>query len=150
VIAGIALRRAGPADLRAVIDLRIEFERITRDSGSLDEAARRAELQALFGPDLAAARLAIWLAEEGGRAVGQAALREGPRGEGELMSVYTDPGYRRRGIGAALVGLAIDEARARGLERLELQPTDDSRRIYEREGFVAAGRRMVLSLRSGR
>jgi GNAT superfamily N-acetyltransferase len=149
-----SIRAAGPDDLEAVAAMRIKFERITRDSGSMDEAARREELRGLLGPELASGRLAAWIAEEGGRAVGQAGLRlgaarRGPaqfRGAAELLNVYVEPGFRGRGIGTALVGAAIAEARARGIERISLQPTEDSRRIYERAGFAAEGGRMVLRL----
>jgi predicted GNAT family acetyltransferase len=142
----VALRRAGPADLGAIIGLRMDFERITRDSGSLDEASRRAELAALLGPDMASGRLFCWLAEDGDRAVAQAALRLLSRGEGEILNVYTATAYRRRGIGGGLVALALGQARTLGLSRIRLQPTDDSRRIYARAGFRSAGRAMILDL----
>jgi len=129
--------------------MRIEFERITRDSGSADEAARRAELSVLLGPDLESGALLAWIAWEEGGAAGQAALRRAPAREGELMNVYVRPSFRRRGLGAALVRAALDEARALGLERVTLQPTDDSRRIYERAGFRPEGGRMLLDLRGG-
>jgi ribosomal protein S18 acetylase RimI-like enzyme len=143
---GISFRRADASDLSAIIELRIEFERITRDSGSLDEDSRRAELATLFGADLTEGRLLCWLAEDGNRAIAQAALRVRPGGTGELLNVYTDPAFRGRGIGSALVGLAIKEARALKLSRITLQPTEDSRRIYVRSGFRIEGRRMILNI----
>jgi ribosomal protein S18 acetylase RimI-like enzyme len=145
-------RRAEAADLDAIVGLRLALERQTRDSGSMDESWRRAEVEALLAPDLASGVLLCWLAEAGGRAVAQAALRTrrpsgaGPAGEGELLNVYTEPAYRGRGIASSLVGLAIAEARALGLGRLRLQATEDSRRIYARAGFRRAGRAMVLRL----
>jgi N-acetylglutamate synthase-like GNAT family acetyltransferase len=146
---GFRYRRAQAADLGTIVDLRIEFERITRDSGSLDEAARRAELRGLLGPDLESGALRAWLAEDAGAAVAQAALRLFSSGEGEILNVYTTPGYRRRGIGGRLVDAAIAEARALGLRRLTLQSTDDSRRLYKGRGFRAVhavGADMTLSL----
>src|SRR5208337_2843500 len=140
-----AIRRAVASDLEAIVGLRLAFERITRDSGSLDEVSRRAELASLLGADMAEGNLVCWLAEDGGRAVAQAALRVRRRagaaagGLGELLNVYTDPSYRGRGIGSALVAEAVAEASAIGLGRVRLRPTDDSRRIYERAGFRAEG-----------
>jgi ribosomal protein S18 acetylase RimI-like enzyme len=144
---GVAYRAATIADLDAIVRLRIEFERITRDSGSLDEAARYEELVGLFGPDLESGSLRAYLAEAEAAdsavaglplgAIAQAALRllgDG-EGEGEILNVYTIPAYRRRGIGSTLVDLAIAEARSLRLRRLTLQCTDDSRRIYESRGF---------------
>ncbi len=145
-------RRATADDLDAVVGLRLAFEAIQRDSGSLDLEARRAELASLLGPDLASGRLRCWLALEGGRPAGQAALRLGTgRGarEGEILNVYVEPGLRGRGIGSGLVALAIAEARGLGLARLRLQPTPDSRRIYERAGFRGGGRAMTLDLAAG-
>jgi GNAT superfamily N-acetyltransferase len=147
-LGGARIRRAGPEDLARIVDLRMQFERITRDSGSLDEPARRAELGSLLGPDLAEGRLLAWIAEAGDRAVGQSGLLL--RGaEAELINVYVEPGSRGCGLGTALVEAAIAEARARSAPAVTLQPTEDSRRIYERAGFRAAGRRMVLRLREG-
>jgi GNAT superfamily N-acetyltransferase len=145
--ASASIRAAGPGDLEAIVAMRIEFERITRDSGSMDEGVRRAELRGLLGPDLASGRLAAWIAEEGGRAVGQAGLRLGSGGSAELLNVYVEPGFRGRGIGTALVRAAIAEALELGAREIWLQPTEDSRRIYERSGFEAEGDRMVLRLR---
>ena len=145
----VRVRRAAAADIGAVVDLRLEFERITRDSGSMDRAARRTELLALLGPDLASGRLLCWLAEDGGIAVAQAALRlpsASPRSEAEMLNVYTVPEYRRLGLASALVASAIAASREIGLGRITLQPTEDSRRLYERAGFRASGRRMILAL----
>ena len=144
VPARAALRRARASDLASVVALRLEFERITRDSGSLDWAARAAELASLLGPDLAEGRLLCWIAEAGGRAVAQAALRLLGRGEGEILNVFTQAEFRGRGIGSALVALAVSEAASLGLSRLRLQPTEESRGIYERAGFEARGLSMVL------
>jgi GNAT superfamily N-acetyltransferase len=150
-----AIRRAVASDLEAIIGLRLAFERITRDSGSLDEVSRRAELASLLGADMAEGSLVCWLAEDGGRAVAQAALRVRRRagavagGLGELLNVYTDPAYRGRGIGSALVAEAMAAASAIGLGRVRLRPTEDSRRIYERAGFRAEGSDMVIDLGDG-
>jgi GNAT superfamily N-acetyltransferase len=147
----VEIRRARGSDIGSIVDLRIAFERLTRDSCSFDEAHRRAEIAALLGPDLAAGRLLCWLAEAGGRTVAQAALRLPCRscagGEAEILNVFTEPSFRRRGIGAALVAAAIAEARGLGLASLRLQPTEDSRRIYGRAGFRVAKGRMFLVLR---
>jgi ribosomal protein S18 acetylase RimI-like enzyme len=149
-IGTVAIRRAVESDLDAIIGLRINFERITRDSGSLDEDARRAEIAAVLGPDLASRRLVSWLAEDSGRPVAQAALRllRGRAGaaQGEILNVYTDAAFRGRGIGASLLACAIAEARAVGLSSVTLQPTEASRRIYERSGFRDQGRSMILEL----
>jgi GNAT superfamily N-acetyltransferase len=157
--ANATCRRATAADVAALVDLRIDFMRIVKDSGLEDEAAWRAELAELFGRDLVGGELFAWVAEEGGRVVAASGLRLLPRGggpperppatpppEGEILNMYTVPSHRRLGLGSELLGLAIAEARARGLSRLRLQPTDDGRPLYLRAGFRDEGRDMVLEL----
>jgi len=152
--ASAVIRRAAGSDMEAIASLRLAFELITRDSGSLAETARLAEIAKLLGRDLERGRLLCWVAEEGGDVVAQAALRlrggrAGTAACGELINVYTEPERRGRGIGSALVAMAIAEARELGLVRLVLQATDDSRSIYERAGFRVSGRKMILDLGQG-
>jgi GNAT superfamily N-acetyltransferase len=155
--AGLELRKAGPADTGALVDLRIDFMRIVKDSGLEDEGGWRAELSARFAADLESGELAAWLCVDGGAAVAASGLGcpAAPEARAELdlkpgealvLNMYTRPAYRRRGIGAELLRLAIAEARARGASSLRLQPTEDSRRLYERAGFRDSGRDMVLAL----
>lgn len=56
------------------------------------------------------------------------------------LGVTVQPGQRGRGLGGALVRLALDHARRRGFEAVSLSVEDGnpSRRIYERAGFVDA------------
>ena len=60
----------------------------------------------------------------------------------EVQDMYVLPELRGRGIGAALLAAAEDEARARGAERLTLTVSADNadaRRIYERHGYAEDG-----------
>lgn len=53
--------------------------------------------------------------------------------------------HRGQGLGRRLLTLAIDRARARGLERIELSvlhDNDPARTLYERLGFQVEGRRV--------
>ena len=132
--------------------------RIVKDLSPEGEAAWRSELLARFAADLVSGELAAWLCLDGSTAVAasglacpsspesRAALALRP-GEALVLNMYTMPSYRRRGIGAELLGLAVAEARARGASSLRLQPTEDSRRMYERSGFMDEGRDMVLTLK---
>ncbi|HRY54901.1 MAG TPA: GNAT family N-acetyltransferase [Spirochaetia bacterium] len=146
----IEYRRAGPADAAALAGLRLEFMRLIKDLGPEEELAWRAELVGLFSSELSSGSLRAWVAVEGGRVVGASGLAVGPGraapGSGEILNMYTVPELRGRGIGTALLGLALGEARALGLGRLRLQPTDSGRPLYERAGFRDEGRGMVLDL----
>ena len=64
----------------------------------------------------------------------------------ELKSLYVHPAYRRRGIGAALTRLAIDESMNRGARRFILWSDvalKDAHRLYLRFGMTPSGSRWV-------
>jgi len=54
-----------------------------------------------------------------------------------LMSIYTAPDHRRRGLAARIVAALIDSGRRRGYPRVELFATEAGRSIYTRLGFRA-------------
>jgi ribosomal protein S18 acetylase RimI-like enzyme len=57
--------------------------------------------------------------------------------------MWVDPGFRRTGVGRALVEAVIARARAAGKRRVVLHvvaDNTDARGLYERTGFVATGR----------
>jgi GNAT superfamily N-acetyltransferase len=56
------------------------------------------------------------------------------------LSVCVLPGYRNGGLGTALIGASVDEARRRSLGALSLsvEEGNPARRLYERLGFVPA------------
>jgi GNAT superfamily N-acetyltransferase len=143
-------RAAGPEDIGALVDLRIDFMRIVKSIGAEEEAAWRGELRELFAREIRSGALLAWVAVEGGRVVGTSGLALGPDragpGAGEILNMYTVPERRGRGIGSALLELALREAEERGLSRLRLQPTDEGRPLYVRAGFRDDGRDMVLDL----
>jgi ribosomal protein S18 acetylase RimI-like enzyme len=58
------------------------------------------------------------------------------------LSITTFDGFRGRGIGTALLGKLLDEARAIGLPGVSLSVEDGNgaRRLYERMGFDVVGR----------
>lgn len=60
-----------------------------------------------------------------------------------IMSVYTRPDARRRGLGRRVVALAVDTARSwSGVESVQLgvsEHSPDARRLYESLGFLAWG-----------
>jgi ribosomal-protein-alanine N-acetyltransferase len=60
----------------------------------------------------------------------------------QILSVATLPGYRRRGVAAALVGCAVDFARERRLRLILLEVRRSNRaaiRLYRALGFSAMG-----------
>lgn len=67
-----------------------------------------------------------------------------PQVEALILNMYTVPDRRRRGLATELLGRCIEEGRSRGAWRLRLQPTEDSRRLYEDFGFRPSGGEMTL------
>lgn len=68
---------------------------------------------------------------------------------GTLMNVYVRPEYRKLSLGAKLVTMALEDARQRGLCHVDLDATEQGRRLYEHLGFQKSEQRytpMVFEL----
>jgi len=152
----LEFRRATLGDVPRLVDLRLEFMRIVKDAGIEDEAGWRDELARRFAGDLASGLLVVWVCVDAGSIVATGGIGFRRRGSrvrpvasagptAEILNMFTLPAYRRRGIGAELLGRCLADGRARGVARFRLQPTDDGRRLYERAGFRELGSEMELA-----
>ena len=59
-----------------------------------------------------------------------------------LFALDVDTRYQKIGVGTALIAAVEEEARQRGLNRVNLEvgvANDDARRLYERLGYVLCG-----------
>lgn len=162
IVPVLAFREATVLDAAALAELRIDFMKIVKNGGLPDEADWREGLRSYFARSIAAGRLSAWLCLDGERVVATIALRyDRPRArgigpgrgasgglDGYIMSVYTVPSHRSRGIARTLMALVLDEAARRGLGRLVLHPTDDGVTLYESFGFRRFRTVMVLPLGS--
>lgn len=86
----------------------------------------------------------FWAMREDDALLAVGALRQLAPGLGEVKSMRTAPHALGRGVGTAMLHHIIDEARARGCTRLNLEtgstpPFHAALRLYEREGFVRCG-----------
>lgn len=65
-----------------------------------------------------------------------------------LLSVSTDPQWRRRGLSRASVSFLLDELRRRQVRRVDLHATPDGEQLYRSLGFLprAGGKPMRLVL----
>jgi GNAT superfamily N-acetyltransferase len=149
-----ALRRAVADDVRAIVDL-IAADQLgaTRDGANSAEdlAAYQRAFRAIDHDP--AQLLIVAEAEQEVVATMQLSFIPGLARRGALRAqieaVRVSPGYRSRGLGAAMLSWAIDEARRRDCALVQLT-SDKSRtaahRFYERLGFVASHEGMKLAL----
>jgi GNAT superfamily N-acetyltransferase len=54
-----------------------------------------------------------------------------------IQNVYTEPGWRRRGLATLLIERTIDWTREKGIDSVVLHASEEGRSLYERLGFVA-------------
>ncbi len=66
-----------------------------------------------------------------------------------LTNVYTRPGFRSRGIGAALLRRAQQAAREAEVELMIVWPSDESAAFYERESFERPDEPLIWRLGVG-
>src|SRR5215831_13847312 len=91
----------------------------------------------VLGPEgLAEGR--TYVAEEDGSVVGFATWAEAG-GAIELEDLFVDPGWRRRGIAAALVSRIVDVLRARDVPCLEVTANPHAQGFYSAAGFTDCG-----------
>lgn len=89
-----------------------------------------------------------WLAKENGVviAIGGLVIREQPANygcpngrTGYILNMYTQPDYRRTGVGAAILEHIIQSAREADLSLLDLHATFKGESIYRQYGFTGPG-----------
>ena len=70
------------------------------------------------------------------RPLGPSTISEGR--QGTIVNVFTEPEWRRHGIGSLLMKEIIAWSRNEGLDRLLLHASEKGRPVYEQLGFVAS------------
>ena len=131
----MAIIRLGiPADLPAASD--VYRSASLSNGGDRDNLLAHPEYLVLGPEGLAEGR--TYVAEEQGSLVGFATWIE-VGGVFELEDLFVDPGWRRRGIAAALVNRIAQVLRARGVQRLEVTANPHAMGFYRAAGFVDCG-----------
>jgi len=145
---GIALRRASVEDATTIAAHR---RSMFRDMGYQDDAALDA-MMAKFLPWLEAKMVSgdylAWLAVTAGDVVVAGAglwlmdwtthmVGSCPR-RGNILNVYTEPEFRRRGIARRLMDAALDWCRGNGVDVVILHASPEGRALYESLGFQAS------------
>ena len=103
------------------------------------ESVHALDLSGLRSPDIT-----FWTVWDGDTLVGCGALKELGPAEGEVKSMRTPKGMRRRGAGRAVLTHIIEEAKRRGYRRLNLETGSHdgfmpARKLYESFGFAPCG-----------
>ena len=128
------IRLGAPADLRSASD--VYRSASLSNPGDRDGLLAHPEYLVLGPEGLAEGR--TYVAEEEGSLVGFATWVEAGGGV-ELEDLFVDPGWRRRGIAAALVGRIAQVLRARGVQRLEVTANPHAMGFYRAAGFIDSG-----------
>lgn len=89
-------------------------------------------------------RVTVWSAWRGGTLAGIGALKQLDGRRAELKSMRVADAFRGQGVGRAILFHILDEARARGIERVWLETGTGeafvpAQTLYERAGFVRCG-----------
>ena len=150
------VRRATAADIPALVELRVAFDRELAGDVPVEPAAEhRARIDAYLRSHVPDGGFRVWVADGGGHVVGMAGLvvidrpphprsRRAP--EAMVFNVMTDPAWRRRGVATAMLEAVIADGRALGCRRLVLRTSDDGMRLYAGLGFTDPGNWRQLDL----
>jgi len=131
----VAIIRLGvPADLGAASD--VYRSASLSNEGDRDNLLAHPEYLVLGPEGLAEGR--TYVAEEAGILVGFATWIRAD-GTFELEDLFVDPGWRRRGIAAALVTRVARALRVRGVQRLEVTANPHALGFYRAAGFIDCG-----------
>lgn len=139
--AAVTVRPAREEDLDAVVEMYAavaEEGRWIAAEGPVDRERRRRRL----AEDLQRDNAVMLVADGGGELVGQLGLVLANYGVADLGMLVAD-GWRRRGVGSALLRAGIDWARQAGGHKVALQVWPHNRAaiaLYERFGFQHEGR----------
>jgi GNAT superfamily N-acetyltransferase len=149
------VRRAAPSDVATLARFRFQF-RAGRHPVVEDEAefVARCEswMRTRVHPD---SRWRVWILEENGAAIGTLWIQmiekiPNPGREGELHAYVSNffvlPEHRNKGGGKLLLDAAVAECRAFHTDTMFLWPSEESRPLYERNGFAPPRRLLIKEL----
>jgi GNAT superfamily N-acetyltransferase len=150
-----AVRRATQDDVTTLARFRWAF-RSQRHPASEEENGFVARCVEWMRPRLRSdSRWRVWLLEENGTPIGNLWVQiiekiPNPGNESELhayvSNVFVLPEHRNTGGGALLLDAAIAECRSFHVDSMFLWPSDDSRPLYARHGFVPPERLLIKQL----
>lgn len=139
------LRRATPRDLDTLTMQRRRMFEAIREHTAREHAIGDREYRRWAAQQMKAGRFVAWIVEaaDGAPAAGGAVwLQEQQprpgmpaRREPYLLSMFTDPAFRGRGLATRIVREALRWSRRRGFRRMTLHASRFGRGIYRGRGF---------------
>lgn len=140
----IIVRRIQPGDVELLRRTRLAALRDTPDAFAkthAEESAYDADFWAgRARSNASGAEHSTFFAFEGDDCVGLVGGHQAVDGDHvDLVSMWTDPAARGRGVGAALVAAVLEWADGRTVELWVTHGNDGAQRLYERCGFVETG-----------
>lgn len=145
----LILRRAVPGDLGAVERLlQRSYPRLLAADYPPSLMVMAVPLLARAQPRLLASGRYFVAVGPDGRILAAGGWSGGRGGQGEVRHVATDPDATRRGIGRALMGAVLGDAKAAGVTRMVCLATRTAVPFYRALGFEEAGQ-VVITLRPG-
>ncbi len=87
---------------------------------------------AVDADDVVAAGAGVWLMDWPAHMVGSSAWR------GNILNVYTEPQFRRRGLARCLMEVVLNWCKEREIDLVILHASPEGRRLYESLGFQAS------------
>jgi GNAT superfamily N-acetyltransferase len=145
-------RKLTKDDLETFIGMRITQ---LREEGATEDVDLRAPLMDYYLRHMADGTFVSFIALDGEKIVGTSGMSfvekppyfGCPSGKiGLLSSMYTDPGYRRRGIAKELLGRVVEEARLYGCGSVQITASDMGVLLYTDFGFTKNGNFMQYRL----
>jgi GNAT superfamily N-acetyltransferase len=135
----VVRRTLQDGDVEAIVDLHDRVYRTEYDRNDEFVAAVARKLDAARAAGWPEQGGAVWLVEHEGVVAGSVALTDEGDGVGWVRWVVFGPEVRGQGLGRVLIAELIDEARAQGMRRLELETFSaltTAARIYRQAGFL--------------
>ena len=128
------------------LDIFIEMRVLQlREEGAKEDIDLVPALKDYYNRHMANGTFVSWLALENDKIIGTSGMSfvekppyfGCPNGRvGLLSSMYTEPGYRRKGIAKELLTRVINEARLYGCGTVQITASDKGRLLYTDFGFV--------------
>ena len=154
----VAVRRATKDDASAVAGFAMKLieQHIAYDAARFSPIATLAGATWFYGTQTEAENAVVFVAESESRIVGFAyvgyeeiSYQDLAKKSAWVHDIYIQPDERHTGAGQALMDAAIEFAKERGATKLLLWTAEsnaEAQRFFERSGFAATMREMMLKL----